>query len=475
MDLEPLRIDRSSSPRRRGGSLAWLPKATAAGGVVLVLLLLWIFWAPLSRSIDSVRLTEVRAARVEYSHPAALGAVRGVAANGYVVAARRAALSADTPGRIVEMHVTEGSLVKKGEVVARLYAEEYEAALRRAEADVTAAQASVARATAASDSARTDTQSIQSRREAAQNQVEADASRQALARQELERIQRLLESGSGSRRDLDQAQSACDQAEAQLRASRALLRAADSAIASGASQVGVTEADVAVTQAQLAVVQAARDQAEATLKKTEVRAPFDGIVVLKDAEVGEVVSVQGGGNARGSVVTMVDLASLEVQADVPETTLSAVRVGGPAQIFLDAYPGKAFGGRVDRVWPTANRSKATVEVRIAFLEQSELLRPEMGVRVVFLPEGDEGDEAQPATSEEPQKALLISEDALVRLDGELGVFVVERDLVSFRRLDLGDRRAGKIEVSSGLEEGERIVLDPPATLESGSRVLLKGD
>jgi multidrug resistance efflux pump len=107
--------------------------------------------------------------------------------------------------------------------------------------------------------------------------------------------------------------------------------------------------------------------------------------VLKDAEVGEVVSpnVQGGSSARGSVVTMVDFASLEVQAEVPETSLAAVVVGRGASIYLDAFPEKAYAARVDRIWPTANRTKATVEVRVAFLERDERLRPEMGVRVVF--------------------------------------------------------------------------------------------
>jgi len=114
----------------------------------------WLFWKPIQGQVDKVRLAEVTPLRVEKSHPAAVGAVRGMAANGYVVAARRAALSADTPGRIVELNVTEGSVVKQGDVVARLYSDEYAAAARRAEADLTAAQAGLSRAKAALESAK---------------------------------------------------------------------------------------------------------------------------------------------------------------------------------------------------------------------------------------------------------------------------------------------------------------------------------
>ncbi len=122
---------------------------------------------------------------------------------------------------------------------------------------------------------------------------------------------------------------------------------------------------------------AARDLAQATLDKTDVRAPFDGIVVLKDAEVGEVVSpnVQGGGNARGAVCTMVDFDSLEVQANVPETTLGRRCVGAPADVFLDAYPDQRLRRHVDRIWPTADRQKATVEVRVQLDEPTSACGP----------------------------------------------------------------------------------------------------
>jgi hypothetical protein len=129
MDLESLKIDRSAKKRRRSGRSPWVGRTVL---VVVIVALVWAFYGPVARFLDRVRLPEVNVLRVEEPDPRAAGAVAGKAANGYVVAARRAALSADAPGRIVEMLVREGSVVKKGDVVARLYAEEYEAEVRRA-------------------------------------------------------------------------------------------------------------------------------------------------------------------------------------------------------------------------------------------------------------------------------------------------------------------------------------------------------
>jgi len=231
------------------------------------------------------------------------------------------------------------------------------------------------------------------------------------------------------------------------------------------SRVAVARVDADAARADIAVDEAARELAAATLAKTEVRAPFDGIVVLKDAEVGEVVSPnsQGGSNARGSVCTMVDLNSLEAQAEVQETSMSAVEIGAPATVYLDAYPDRPYRGVVDRIWPTANRQKATIEVRIAFEEPDSRLRPEMGVRVVF-------GTAPSAETADREPAILVPEGAVVELSGDYGVFLLERDVVRFAPVKLGERRSGRVNVRSGLQAGQRIVLDPPLTLNPGDRV-----
>jgi HlyD family secretion protein len=464
MDLEPLKINRD--PVRRKRSSPWLPRMVAGVVALLLGLALFVFWRPLAARVDAVRLPEVRAHRVERSHPAALGAVQGIAANGYVVAARRAALSADTPGRIVELNVTEGSVVKAGDVVARLFSDEYEAALRRAEAERGVAKAALSRADAQHASARAEEERAGASTHAARSVVESSKAELELARQEIARVEQLLADAVVTQRDLDTARATFRGREAGLRRSEFLLGAATAGEASARATVGVAVADLNVAKAQLTVAEAARDQAKATFEKTLVRAPFDGVVVLKDAEVGEVVSVQGGD--RGSVVTMVDFASLEVQADVPETSLGGVVQGGHTLIFLDAFPERPYKGQVERIWPTANRSKATVEVRIRFLKRDQRLRPEMGVRVVFLP-----DNVEVPVTETARSALLLPEDSVVSVDGNDGVFVLDRDSVTFRALRLGKRRAGRVEVIEGLVEGERVVITPPPSLEDGSRVIVR--
>ena len=233
-------------------------------------------------------------------------------------------------------------------------------------------------------------------------------------------------------------------------------------------QLTASEAAVAEAEAGVPVRSAARDRARATLEKTEVRAPFDGVVVLKDAEVGEVVSPNAvGAQSRGSVVTMVDFDSLEVQVEVPETSLSAVRLDAPTQIYVDAYPRTPYNGHVSRIWPTANRQKATVEVRVAIDDPDERLRPEMGVRAVFVAE-----EVEPTPERQAEPGILIPRASVVRVDGRRGVFVVDRDTVRFRAVDLGEETGSRVLVRAGLEEGDRIVAAPPNNLADGERVIV---
>lgn len=467
MDLASLKIDRDSAPkaRRRRGRNPWPVRIgiLAALGAAT-----WLFWQPMSNWIDSVRLPQVQVARVVESHPASVGAVRGAAANGYIIAARRAALSADTPGRIIEIRVTEGSLVKEGEVVARLFSDEYSAALDRAKASLVSSEATVKSVTARLESARSEKASRASNREAAKSLVDDANAALDLATAQFERATGLFEQRISSQDDLDAAREKRDRAAAQVNVTKARLVAAEASVTDAEHRERVTEADLEVARAAVQVSRAEVDQASATLEKTFVRAPFDGIVVLKDAEVGEVVSPnsQGGSNARGSVCTMVDLDSLEVQADVQETSLSRVEVGAPANIYVDAYPDNVYAGRVDRIWPTADRQKATVEVRIAFEQRDETLRPDMGVRVVFR----DGEQTEPEPNSDSTKSILVPEDCIVQIDGKSGAFVLERDAVRFAVVSLGERRSGRVTVERGLEAGQLIVRDPPSRLVSGDRV-----
>jgi len=488
MDLQPLKIDRAEpvrSSRRR--ERRWVAPAV---GLALVAAVVWLFQAQILSFVDGLRLPEVSTYVVRKSDPAAAAAATGASSNGYIVAKTRAALSADTPGRIVQMNVEEGSVVKKGDIVARLYSDEYAAYLRRAEAELGLAMAGKERARAEVKVAEDDLARLRSAERSAVADLAAQQAELALAEIELRRATKLLEDRIDTEERRDKARTAVDAGRAQVDAAQARLDTAGRAAVQGESQLAVAVVAEKEAQARVDAAVAARDQAKATLEKTEVRAPFDGIVVLKDAEVGEVVSpnVQGGSNARGSVVTMVDFASLEVEAEVPETNLSAVVVGRPAKIFLDAFPDKPYPGRVDRIWPTANRTKATVEVRVAFLDRDDKLRPEMGVRVVFesgkakTPPGDSSGgpadgaaagSSVPVRAEDEAPVLLVPLEALVKTGGQQGVFVLERDRVRFQTLALGSERGGKVVAREGLSEGDRIVIGAPVTLEDGDRVKLK--
>jgi RND family efflux transporter MFP subunit len=466
-DLDPLRIDRGGRARRRRRS----PLRRAGGWLVALLVvgaLAWLFRTPLTRFVDRLRLPEVSATRATRTSPFAASAVSGTAANGYVVASKRAALSADTPGRIVEMNVEEGTVVRRGDVVARLYSEEYEAALRRAEAELESSKAAVVAAEAEAASVRAELESLRAQEGAATARVADAEARLRWGQQVLERAVKLRDDGVQTQDAVDAALAERDRATAQLDAERAALAAARAAVTQGGSRVSLADARLEQARSQVSVAVAARDLARATLDKTAVRAPFDGVVVLKDAEVGEVVSPNSqGASSRGSVATMVDFDSLEVQVELPETSLSAVRVGEPANVYLDAYPQSVYAGRVERIWPTANRQKATVEIRISFDEPDERLRPEMGVRVVFSPREPQ------AADGEAAEVVLIPVASVVRLDGRAGVFVLERDVARWRAVELGAERGKRVAVASGLAGGELVVASPPPNLADGDRVRLQ--
>ncbi len=460
MDLEPLRIDRAPAARRPRGRALRRALVLAVTG-----LLLFLFRAPLLRAYERITLPAVRVTEAARTTPEAANAAAGVSANGYIVAARRAALSADTPGRVVEMNVEEGSVVRKGDVVARLFADEYRAALRHAEAQVDLARAEEARLGAELVASRARLGTLKTNVEAAAARVEEAKARATRARVDFDRAQALVASGAGTQQEADDAQTELDRAVAARNAEEALLVATRGRVAEGEADISVAEARLTEAAAGVKGRLATRDEAQAILEKTEVKAPFDGVVVLKDAEVGEVVSPNAqGGNSRGAVVTMVDFASLEAQVELPERSLSQVAKGARARVFLDAYPESGYEGVVDRIWPTANRQKGTVELRVRFDAPDEKLRPEMGVRVVFL-------DPLAAAEATPQEAVvLVSESAVARVDGKTGVFELDRDVARWRAVELGARRGARVVARQGLLGGERLVDHPPADLKDGARV-----
>jgi HlyD family secretion protein len=385
-DLSSLRIHRDdpdalpAAGRRRG----WL----VAAAVVIVL-------AATGLALRS-RPAQVEAATVAVTGSTG-GASEGITANGYVVARTKASVAARLAGQLEYLGVSEGSRLRRGEVLARIQSGDQQAALAQAQAALAQAQAGLEQ-----------------------------------ARHDLARAQRLAAEQVLSAADLENARTRVDVLDAQLGQARA--------------------------QVQLA---------EVGLENTRVRAPFDGTVLRKDAEVGEIVAPAsaGGSLTRTSIVTMADLATLEVEVDVNEAYIAQIRNGEVARITLDAYPDTSFAGRVRQVVPTADREKATVLVKVSILDRDPRILPEMGAKVVFLREANRVDAAP--------RRVLVPENAVVRAGGATSVWVIENDRVTACAVTLGAARGADLEVRDGLTGGERIVLRPPAGLKPGARVRVR--
>lgn len=472
MDLKDLKIERKPAAKRRRGN----PWPMRIVGLTVLAGATWLLWPLVSDFSDRLRLPEVRTFLVTEATPVSAAAVRGTAANGYLVAARRAALSSDVPGRIVELSVKEGSIVKEGDIVARLFADEYRAAWQQTVGNVASAATAVKRAEANVSVTKAEIEEANSALQTAKALHQEGETQLTFAEQEFTRMSRLADTGIEGVRRKQLAERDRDTAAARLSSLLASIGSSQARLATTKMRAEVAAVDVQAAKDRLASAKSARDQAKATLDKTDVRAPFDGIVVLKDAEVGEVVSpnVQGGSNARGAVCTMVDFDSLEVQANVPETTLASVEVGAPADVFLDAFDSERFAGIVDRIWPTADRQKATVEVRVRLLKKDERMRPEMGVRIVFRGK-DEGATRNDAEAVEAtaSRRIIVPAEALVQIGGKTGAFVVERGTVRFAQVSAGEAKSGSVAIDAGLTANQRIVLDPPTSLQDGDRIRLE--
>src|SRR6185369_6445001 len=306
-DLSKLRIDRSTAPapvrRALGRNLSIFLVAAVIVAVTAIVLR--------TRSVPLVQVATASVSTGAGGGGASSGAT-SVTANGYVVARTKASVSAKTAGRLAFLGVSEGSYVHRGEVIARLDNADYEASVSQAQANVAAADANVIEATADRDQTARDAQRI--------SEIRA-------------RNASLM-----SPQDLETATSRAAAAVARYNAAVARKRSAEAALR----------------------------LAQASNENTVIRAPFTGTVLRKDAEVGEVVAPSvGGGLTRGAVVTMADLSTLEVEVDVNEAYIARIAGGRPARITLDAYPDTTFRGEVRQVVPTADRQRATVQVKVS--------------------------------------------------------------------------------------------------------------
>jgi HlyD family secretion protein len=392
-ELASLKIDRS---RKRTSPWRWpllllLP-------VVVVLLGLYALRAQQAFSATEVETTTAAVSRdVQASAGTPI-----LTASGYVVARRKAVVSAKIQGRLSDLRVEEGSVVREGETIARLESIDYEAAVSRARAAVLRAEADL-----------------------------AEYVRQLKLAEDLA-AQRIV---------------AVDQRDA------------------AASRVKIAEAAVAQAKADLAY-------ADAQLQNTVIRAPFGGVVVKKMAEVGESVApIPPGVNistSSGAIVALADLATLEVEADVAEANVAKVGNGQPAEVTVEAIPDKRYKAVLRQVIPTADRTKATVMVKVTILDKDKDLKPEMSAKVTFLE--PEKKQAAPATA---APVVLVPRASVVTRDGKPTVFLVREGKAQARAVVLGTDRKDQVIVEEGLAGGETLVVRPKDDLRDGAPVKVK--
>ena len=212
-------------------------------------------------------------------------------------------------------------------------------------------------------------------------------------------------------------------------------------------------------KAGVASLQAAKVAVEYTL----IRAPFDAVVLTKNADIGDIVTPLGAAaNAKAAVVTIADLGSLQVEADVSETNLGLVKVGQPCEILLDALPDSRFRGVVHTIVPTADRTKATIMVKVRFLDKDPRILPEMRAKVAFL--------SRSLKSQENKPRLAVNRSAIVSHGSNDTVFVIQGDRVVETPVKTGEELGEMIEILDGVKAGERVVTKPTGRLKHGSRI-----
>ncbi len=328
-------------------------------------------------------------------------------ASGYVVAQRKAAVASKITSRLVSLKVEEGNRVRKGEVIARLEGDDVIAARDQAKANLNAAHSNL-------------------------EQAKAELQEAGLL---YNRNKDLLSKGYISKAEYDASEARYKKAAAAVEGAKAAINASTAAL---------RNADVAY-------------------EYTLIRAPFDAVVLTKNADVGDIVTPLGAAaNAKASVVTIADMSSLQVEVDVSETNLEQVKMGQPCEIQLDALPESRFRGVVHMIVPTADRSKATVLVKVSFVDKDSRVLPEMSAKVAFLSRKVRSDERKPKTTLNPA--------AVITRNGKKFVFLVKENRVIEIPITVGEQAGGMVEVLGGVKAGDRVAVRPLEKLKSGDRI-----
>jgi len=405
--LQQLRIDRSEERSRSRGS-----RAGIIGGVialiVLALVAAGVWWM-----YGGGKSFEVEAATAVAPASGDSGSMAVLQATGYVTARREATVSAQITGTMIKVMIEEGERVEAGQVLALLEDTAQRAALAQAQAQLRAAQA----------------QLVQFQSQLAQN-----------------------------RRDLKRAEDLVG---------RRLV--SEQAVEVARTQVETEAAQVETQKKQVELAQAGVQGAQVQLDYCTIRAPFTGVIIAKAAQVGEIVSPfsAGGGFTRTGIGTIVDMDSLEIEVDVNESYINRVVANQKIDAVLDAYPDWKIPGHVIAIIPTADRSKATVKVRVAMDQKDARIVPDMGVRVSFLEEAPKAGAPVAAP-----KGVLVPSGSLVQRDGKNAVFAIDGDKARVRAVTPG-QTMGDLRLVEGIAAGTRVVRNPPEELSDGARVTIK--
>jgi RND family efflux transporter MFP subunit len=394
---------RIERPARAGASVTrWLVPLV----LVLVVLGLLAFGA---WRFAGARAIEVRTAPARAEAAGGSGERTVLNASGYVTARRAATVSSKVTGKVVVVLVEEGMRVQEGQELARLDDTNIKTSLEVALAQLEAANTAL-------------------------KETEAQLKQ---ARLELNRTADLARQQIASRSDLDRAEAEAATLAARLERQQ--------------REVAVAERTVAAWRQQL--------------DDTIIRAPFAGVVTVKNAQPGEMISpMSSGGFTRTGICTLVDMDSLEIEIDVNESYIVRVTTGQPVEATLDAYPDWKIPCRVIAIIPTADRQKSTVKVRVGFDKLDPRILPEMGVKVAFREAG--GGPGALVTG----RAVTVPKDAVRSQNGRDVVFVVQNGRAERRAVSISGTRDAEVTLSAGVSAGERVVLNPPATLADGAVV-----
>lgn len=327
-------------------------------------------------------------------------------ATGYVVPQRKAAVASKAQGRVEWLGVLEGTVVKEGQIIARLESADVAASLAQAQAQVKVAQAN----------------------------LELQRAELENATANLKRSQVLAPHGAMSASQFDADRARYDKARASINSEQAAILSA---------QANARAAQVAVNQ-------------------TVIRAPFDGVVLEKHANVGDnITPFSSASDSKGAVVTIADMKTLEVEADVAESNIARIKVDQPCEVQLDALPDTRFAGRVSRIVPTVDRSKATVLVKVRFVERDERVLPDMSAKIAFL--------SKPVPPEDKKAVVAVQPTAVVTRGGKQVVYIVDHDKAREMPVTTGER-VGDLLAVSGVKPGDTLVLVPGDKLENGASI-----